>query len=167
MRSHNLGACRFIGEEGVHFADSAIICANCVAMVVKVEDQVLAHYSQSYHSDIRLPTQLLLPLGDNYASDDIGITNNLLIFRNLRFGQEGNIHSIHGEHISAQINATLMSSEHVQSQQHVRPVALNDSDCTWQKEAAHLQLHRMNPTKNATRPYALGNSCKARIQQSI
>ena len=54
VRAHNLGALGFIVQEVVHLGHSAVEDGHAVAVVVHVEDQVLAHDGQTDQADITI-----------------------------------------------------------------------------------------------------------------
>ena len=59
MRPHYLGAGRFAAQEFVHLGDSSIKHGHAIAVIVHVQNQVLAHHREANQSDITTLHDLL------------------------------------------------------------------------------------------------------------
>jgi hypothetical protein len=52
MRRHDLRPLRRAGQELVHLFQGAVVCGDHEAVVVHVQDQVLAHHGQAHHANV-------------------------------------------------------------------------------------------------------------------
>ena len=52
VSADDVGALGFVGEEVVHLGDGAVEDGHLVAVVVHVEDEVLAHHGQADQADV-------------------------------------------------------------------------------------------------------------------